>query len=102
MPSGEHDFNAGGVTFEIGTSESRATLILYPASPKDGWIRKYYVYDIAGNSIMPVSSRRERSFNEWGMDFVVVYALMGGIVGLLVGTAGGSLLAQLAARRSRR
>lgn len=101
IPAGEHKFQAGGVSFVDHGGVFQAELIVYPDKPENGWIREYYTYEIRGTQAHLVRSRRERSFNEWGIDIMMMYGLLGSAAGIVFGSAAGALVAISLGRRAR-
>tara|TARA_R110000782_G_scaffold19101_13_gene52103 strand:- start:16017 stop:16688 length:672 start_codon:yes stop_codon:yes gene_type:complete len=95
IPGGEHNYQAGGVTFTPIGGTTRAELILYPQKRQDGWMREYYTYDVSGSHALLIEGKRERSFNEWGIEMLAMYALLitapAVILGVLIGGVIGSL-----------
>lgn len=104
IPGGEHNYQAGGVTFTPSADTTRAELILYPRKRQDGWMREYYTYEISGARVFLIERKRERSFNEWGIEILAMYALLITVpltvLGVLIGRAIG--LSPRAAGRSAR
>jgi hypothetical protein len=100
IPAGEHEYQAGGVSFVDQGGTVQAELIVYPSKPANGWIREYYTYEIRGTQAHLIRSMRERSFNEWGGEMLAIYAIpitvAFSFVGLILGGVVGSMTANKA------
>lgn len=101
IPAGEHEFQAGGVSFVDQGGIFQAELIVYPHKPENGWIREYYTYEIRGTQVHLVRSLRERSFNEWGIEILMMYGVLGSAAGIVFGSVAGALIAISLGRRAR-
>ncbi len=100
IPSGEHDFQAGGMTITPNADTTRLELILYPQHPQDGWIREYYTYEVSGSRAFLIERKRERSFNEWGIETLAMYAFMITVPMVILGVLAGGVVGSLPRRRT--
>ena len=89
IPSGEHNYHAGGVAFTQIGETTRAELVLYPRGRRNGWIREYYIYDIRDSQATLNQSKRERSFNKWGIEILVKSAFLMTAAATVLGTLAG-------------